>query len=155
VTPLSGIDLLNFQSSLRFQADTHSLTRVFDPIRKKSFIATPEEIVRQLWICFFTERLKINPKLIAIERGFTVNNLIKRFDLVIFSASTSPALLAEFKAPGVKINQAVFDQIAQYNMALQVPFALVSNGIQHYFFQIDDQQKKLVWLKQIPDLSGN
>jgi len=114
-------------------------------------IATPEEIVRQLWIAYFTEYLKVNPKLIAIERAFSIHGLDKRFDLVIFSNTTMPVLLAEFKAPGVKITQSTFDQIAQYNMALHVPFSLVSNGMQHFCFQVDDDKKGFVWQNQLPN----
>jgi len=149
VQPLA-IDLLPFQSGLRYQKDKNGLTKVFDPLRKRYFIATPEEIVRQLWIIYLVEYLKINPKLIAIERAFSINQLNKRFDLVIFSNTTKPVLLAEFKAPGVKITQSSFDQIAQYNMALQVPYSLVSNGMQHFCFQIDDDRKGFVWQKDLP-----
>jgi len=150
VISLQHIDLLPFQSSLRYQKDKSGLTQVFDSIRKKFLIATPEEIVRQFWINYFTEFLKINPKLIAIERAFDIHGLQKRFDLVIFSKTTQPVLLAEFKAPGVKITQSTFDQIAQYNMALHVPYSLVSNGRVHYCFQIDDERKEFVWLKELP-----
>jgi len=145
-----AIDLLPFQAALRFQKDKNGLTKVFDPLRKRYLIATPEEVVRQLWIIYLTEYLQINPKLIAIERAFTINQLNKRFDLVIFSNTTKPVLLAEFKAPGVKITQSTFDQIAQYNMALQVPYSLVSNGMQHYCFQIDDTKRGFVWQKELP-----
>jgi hypothetical protein len=79
--------------------------------------------------------------------------LPKRFDLVIFSNTTNPLLLAEFKGPGIKITQSTFDQVAQYNMALQVPYALVSNGMQHFCFQIDDAKKGFVWQKELPVLN--
>jgi hypothetical protein len=149
VQPLA-IDLLPFQSALRYQKDMNGLTKIFDPLRKRYFIATPEEVVRQLWIIYLVEYLKLNPKLIAIERAFTINLLNKRFDLVIFSNTTHPILLAEFKAPGIKITQSAFDQIAQYNMALQVPYSLVSNGMQHFCFQVDDEKKGFVWQKELP-----
>ena len=146
---LTGIDLLSYQNSLRYQRDTPGITRIFDPIRRKYFIATPEEIVRQLWIIYLTETRKINPKLIAVERAFNINGLDKRFDLVVFEKSTHPILLAEFKSPGSTISQITFDQIAQYNMKLQVPYALVSNGRQHYCFRIDDEERKFVWEKEL------
>jgi len=152
VQPLN-LDLLPFQSGLRYQKDKNGLTKIFDPLRKRYFIATPEEIVRQLWIVYLVDYLKLNPKLIAIERAFSINQLNKRFDLVIFSNTTKPVLLAEFKAPGVKITQSAFDQIAQYNMTLQVPYSLVSNGMQHFCFQIDDDRKGFVWQKELPVLS--
>ena len=147
---LLPIDLLPFQSFLRYQKDKNGLTQVFDSLRKKYLLANPEEIVRQLWIIYLVENLKINPKLIAIERAFSINQLNKRFDLVIFSNDTKPLLLAEFKGPGVNISQSTFDQIAQYNMVLQVPYSLVSNGMQHFCFQINDDKKEFVWQKELP-----
>ena len=69
VLQLTGIDLLSYQNSLRYQRDTPGITRIFDPIRRKYFIATPEEIVRQLWIIYLTETRKINPKLIGTVIG--------------------------------------------------------------------------------------
>jgi hypothetical protein len=150
VLPLSGIDLLSLQSSLRYQKDKSGLNRIFDPVRKRYFIPTPEEVVRQLWILYLTEIRKLNPKLIAAERAFNINGLDKRFDLVVFDKSTHPTMLAEFKSPGTKITQTTFDQIAQYNMKLQVPYSLVSNGREHYCFRIDDEARQFVWEKDLP-----
>ena len=125
---------------------------VLDPVRKKFIRATPEEMVRQLWIAYFLNVTNVNIKLISIERLFSIHGMPRRFDLVIFNKSTHPVLLAEFKAPGVKIQQSAFDQIAHYNMQLSVPYALISNGGQHYCFRIDDEVKGFLWQKQLPVL---
>lgn len=130
------------------------MTAVFDPVRRRNIRATPEEIVRQLWINYFLQIHNFNPKLIAIERSFTMQGMKRRFDLVLFDKSTQPILLAEFKAPGVSITQSTFDQIAMYNMQWHVPFTLVSNGISHYCFRIDDDQKGFFFLEQLPALSS-
>jgi|SRR5687768_9901443 len=150
MTPLSGIDLLSFQSALKLSKDRRGLTLVFDPLRKKYISTTPEEMVRQLWIIYFLEILKLNSKLITVERAFKVQGMLRRFDLVIFDKSTHPVLLAEFKGPAIKIYQAAFDQIARYNMQLNVPYSLVSNGTMHYCFQIDDEKKGFLWLEKLP-----
>jgi hypothetical protein len=126
---------------------------VFDPLRRKYVRATPEEIVRQLWILYFLESLSINPKLIAVERSIVIHGMKKRFDLVIFSKTTEPLLLIELKAPGIAIQQNVFDQIAQYNMGMHVPYALISNGEIHYCFQIDDQKRAFTFLENLPTLT--
>lgn len=148
--PLSGYDILTWQSALRYQKDPKGQTQVFDLLRKKFLIVTPEEIVRQLWISFLTTQLLINPKLIAVERAFSINGLDKRFDLVVFNKEAQPVLLAEFKGPGIRINQSTFDQIAHYNMALHVPYSLISNGVNHYCFKIDDELKSFVWQDALP-----
>ena len=123
---------------------------LFDPVRRRNVSVNPEEVVRQLWILYLLDVLHINPKLIAVERSVKINGTKRRFDLMIFDKSTDPILLAEFKAPGVMINQGVFDQIGHYNMALNVPYSLVSNGSQHYCFTVDDEEKGFVFLKELP-----
>lgn len=113
-------------------------------------MATPEEIVRQLWIAYFLEVLKVNSKMIAAERAFELHGLKKRFDLVIFRKDTTPLLLAEFKAPDVTISQAVFDQVALYNMKWEVPYALISNGREHFCFRIDSASKSYLFESKLP-----
>jgi len=127
---------------------------VYDPVRRMYVRSTPEEIVRQLWIRYLMEVKKVNKKLIAVERAFSIQGMKRRFDLVLFDKSTLPILLAEFKAPGVLVNQITFDQIAVYNMQLQIPFALVSNGMEHYSFRIDDEERGFVFLQDLPELSN-
>ncbi|SRR5258706_896032 len=152
MTPLTGIDLLILQSSLKYSRDRKNQLLVLDPTRRKFVRATPEEIVRQLWIAYFINILKVNIKLISVERVFNINGMLRRFDLVIFDRSTHPVLLAEFKGPGIKIIQSTFDQIAHYNMQLRVPYSLISNGGQHYCFQIDDEKKGFIWQDELPIL---
>lgn len=148
--PLSNIDLLSLQAHLRISQDEQGTSTVFDPIRKKHVRATPEEMVRQLWILYFLKVLGLNPKMIAVERSIVIHGLKRRFDLVIFSNTTDPILLVELKAPDITLHQAAFDQIAQYNMGMQVPYALVSNGAKHYCFSIDDQKKEFTFLEKLP-----
>ncbi len=146
---LQHIDLLALQDKLRFRRDANEAPTVLDPIRKKYVRATPEEIVRQLWLIYFLDTLSLNPKLIAVERSIHINGMKRRFDLVIFSNSTEPILLVELKAPEITIHQSAFDQIAQYNMGMQVPYALVSNGQKHYCFQINDEKKEFTFLEKL------
>ncbi len=147
---LKHIDLLSWQSGLKHGKDENGIAVVFDRVRRKNVRATPEEIVRQLWIIYFLENLKLNPKLIAVERSFTIQGRQRRFDLVVFDKNAKPALLAEFKAPEVQVTQLTFDQIGHYNMELRVPYALVSNGSQHYCFIIDDEKRGFEFLDDIP-----
>ena len=147
---LQDIDLLSLQSSLKLRSDQKGVSLVFDPLRKNYFPTTPEEIVRQLWIIYFLDVMVLSRKHIAVERAFQHHGMTRRFDLVIFDKSTLPILLAEFKGPGIKITQSTFDQIARYNMELQIPFSLISNGSQHYCFQIDDENRRFIWKDRLP-----
>lgn len=152
--PLSGIDILSLQAALKLSSDKRGLPLVFDPLRKKYILTTPEEIVRQLWIIYFLDVALISKKLMAVERKFQINSMTRRFDLVIFDKTTHPVLLAEFKGPGIRINQSTFDQIGRYNMQLRVPYSLISNGSHHYCFQIDDEKKIFVWQDSLPIMGG-
>lgn len=147
---LTSIDLLTLQDKLKFDRDKNGQLLVMDPLRRKYILTTPEEIVRQLWIIYLLEVKKLSGKLIAVERVFLINGMKKRFDMVIFDTSAQPVLLAEFKGPGIPIRQSAFDQIAQYNMQLQVPYSLVSNGSMHYCFEIDDVKKRFNWRSSLP-----
>lgn len=148
--PLQGIDLLSYKDNLKINTDHKGSIQVLDPLRRNFFPATPEEMVRQLWIIYFLDVLLISKKLMAVERAFQSYGSSRRFDLVIFDKTTLPVLLAEFKGPAVKIKQSTFDQIARYNMELQIPYSLVSNGIVHYCFRIDDELKRFVWQDRLP-----
>ncbi len=123
---------------------------IFDPIRKKYLVLTPEEWVRQHLICYLMEEKKCPKGLIGIEKGLRVNKLFKRTDIVVFNRQGTPRLLVECKAPTVRITQAVFDQIARYNLALQVPYLLVSNGLQHYCCEVNFEARQINYLNEIP-----
>jgi hypothetical protein len=147
---LSGIDLLSLKSHLTIRRGNAGQSEVFDLVRRRYIRATPEEFVRQLWITYLIEIKQYNPKLIAVERAFKVHENMRRFDLVLMNSDGSIFLLAEFKAPDVPISQLTFDQVAVYNYALQVPFALVSNGMQHAIFQIDSEARSFRFMESLP-----
>ncbi|HRW62678.1 MAG TPA: type I restriction enzyme HsdR N-terminal domain-containing protein, partial [Bacteroidales bacterium] len=110
---------------------------IFDFIRKKYVILTPEEWVRQNFLKYLVEEKKYPASLIAVEKEFKLNNLSKRSDAVIYNKQGTPILIVECKAPEVKIGQNVFDQIARYNMVLNVKLLVVTNGLQHFCCKLD------------------
>lgn len=126
-------------------------TFIFDDIRKKFLVLTPEEWVRQNFIRYLIEEKGFPSALMVIERGLTVNQNPFRADLLIYNRTGTPLLVVEFKAPEVKITQAVFDQIARYNMRFRVPFLIVSNGLDHYCCKIDFQSGSYAFLKEVPE----
>ncbi len=128
---------------------------IFDILRKKDVVLTPEEWVRQNYIQFLISEKKYPKSLIAIEKQLKVNNLIKRTDILIFDKNGLPYIIVECKSPKVKITQDVFDQIARYNLKLQAKYLIVTNGIQHFYCQMDHQQMKYDFLKEIPNYSKN
>lgn len=141
------LNLPNYDFKIKTE---QGLTQIFDPIRKKMVRLTPEEWVRQNLIQFLNVDKKYPISLMAVEKGLTVNNLSKRFDILCYGNDSKPLLLIECKAPNVKINQSSFDQISIYNLKFKVPFLLVSNGIEHYCCKMDYQNNSYTFLKDIP-----
>lgn len=123
---------------------------VFDSIRKKWLKLVPEEWVRLNCIEFLINEKKISRSLISVEKEFKLNNLKKRFDIVVFNKKGEIYLLVECKAPNVKISQSVFNQITKYNLVLKSKFLMISNGINHYFFTMNFESQKIEFLKELP-----
>jgi len=122
---------------------------IFDSIRKKYLVLTPEEWVRQNFIQYLIHDKKYPLALIEIEKGLTLNELQKRADALVYKNS-KPLVLIEFKAPKVKITQEVFEQIGRYNSVFKVPYLIVSNGLQHYCAKINFEKNTFEFLDGVP-----
>ena len=128
-------------------------TLIFDGIRKKYVVLTPEEWVRQNFIKFLKAEKKYPESLMVVEKQIKVNGNPRRFDLLIYSRKGQPNLIVEFKAPNIKITQETFDQVVRYNMVLRVEYVVVTNGLQHFACQIDYEKNSYSFLKDIPDFA--
>jgi hypothetical protein len=106
---------------------------IFEVLRKKNILLTPEEWVRQHWIHFLIASQGFPKGLLSAERGLVYNGLQKRTDLLVFDRQGSPYFLIECKAPEVEINQKVLTQAITYNQTLKCPFIGLSNGRKHVF----------------------
>ncbi|MEN8118379.1 MAG: type I restriction enzyme HsdR N-terminal domain-containing protein [Bacteroidota bacterium] len=124
---------------------------IFDIIRKKYVVLTPEEWVRQNFIQYLRTEKKYPEALMAVEKQIMVNGKQRRFDLLIYNRKGKPLLIAEFKAPNVKITQDAFDQVVRYNMVVLVERVVVSNGLQHFVCHIDYQNNSYAFLQEIPE----
>ena len=124
--------------------------KVFDPVRRKWVVLTPEEWVRQHFLQHLVNDLGCPLSLIAVEKSITLNGMSKRADLVVHGNSGEPIALVECKAPEVKVVQAVFDQAARYNIVFKVKWLLVTNGLEHYCCAIDHQQGSVRFLPRLP-----
>ncbi|WP_319481219.1 type I restriction enzyme HsdR N-terminal domain-containing protein [uncultured Draconibacterium sp.] len=125
-------------------------TLIFDTIRKKFVVLTPEEWVRQNFIQYLIQEKSYPQNLMAVEKQIKVNQQQRRFDLLVYQRNGNPHLIAEFKAPNVKITQNAFDQVVRYNMTLRVERVVVSNGMQHFACEIDYEKNSYSFLKEIP-----
>ena len=125
---------------------------IFDSIRKKYLVLQPEEWVRQNFIQYLIQEKKYPTGLIEIEKGLKINGLQKRADAIIHK-NAKPVVLIECKAPTMRINQEVFDQIARYNITFKVPYLLVTNGLEHYCAKINFDKNNFEFLPEVPDYS--
>jgi predicted type IV restriction endonuclease len=142
---------LNFPSyTFRFKNSENKVS-IFDAIRKKFIILTPEEWVRQHVVNYLLEEKKYPKSLINVEKVLHVNGLRKRYDIVVFNSDGSIFILIECKAPEIKTAQSTFDQIAQYNMTLKAQYLMVTNGLNHYFCRMDFENEKYDFLRELPD----
>ncbi|MCX6291774.1 MAG: type I restriction enzyme HsdR N-terminal domain-containing protein [Bacteroidetes bacterium] len=125
-------------------------SKVFDIIRRKYVSLTPEEWVRQHLIHFMVHEKGFPKSLIQVEKKILVNNLSRRTDIVVCDRQAKPLLVAECKAPSVKISQETFDQAARYNLSLQVKYFVLSNGKDTFCCIIDHQKQEYRFLEFIP-----
>jgi len=112
---------------------------ILDIYRKKFVKITPEEWVRQHAARYLIEYKNFLASSIEIEKQIRVNNQLLRLDILFNDKSVKPLLLVECKAATVKITQAVADQIFTYNSQVNAPYLLLTNGLTHYFFEINDK----------------
>ena len=141
---------LNFQPyQFRFKNSENKVS-IFDEIRKKFIILTPEEWVRQHVIQYLLQEKKYPKSLINVEKVLKVNGLRKRYDVVVFNSDGTIFILIECKAPEISISQLTFDQIARYNMTMKAQYLMVTNGLNHYFCQMDYENEKYNFLTNLP-----
>lgn len=144
---------LNFPSyNFRFKNKENKLA-IFDVIRKKFILLTPEEWVRQHVIHFLIEEKNTPKQLLNVEKQLLINKLSKRYDVLAYLPSGKIQLIVECKAPSVKITQETFDQIARYNLVTQANYLMVTNGIKHYFCKMNYKEKRYDFLIDIPAYS--
>ena len=142
---------LNFPKyPFRFKNSENKIS-IFDTIRKRFVILQPEEWVRQHCVQFLIEEKKFPKTLVNVEKLLMVNGLKKRYDIVVFNTDGSIHLIVECKAPSIPINQNTFDQIARYNLTLNATYLMVTNGLNHYYCQMDFENERYQFLKEIPD----
>lgn len=126
-------------------------TYVFDPLRRRQVVLTPEEEVRQRVLYLLIEQLGVPSGLLAVEYSMKVNGLDKRADAVAFGLDGQPLMVVECKASTVKIDDAVLEQAVRYHAALKPKYLLLCNGVVTFCFKVEGQT--LCPLDHLPDFS--
>ncbi len=121
--------------------------QIWDELGKRWLILSPEEQVRQHLILYLHHHLGYPMETMVSEKRIKVARTYKRFDLLVYKKAQA-FMLCECKAPHIPVNQNVLNQAARYNMALNVPVLLLTNGVAHYSLHVKDKQ--VHWLNEIP-----
>jgi hypothetical protein len=145
---MQKLNLPSFNFNLK---SSENKVLIFDILRKKYVVLTPEEWVRQHFVYYLIQEKKYPASLIGIEKKLIINNLTKRSDILIFDNQGNPHIIVECKAPNIPITQNTFDQIARYNLKLQANYLIVTNGVTHFYCQMDRHKKTFHFLKDIPN----
>jgi hypothetical protein len=126
---------------------------IFDEIRRRYVLLTPEEWVRQHIVKYLVNVRNFPQMLIAVERGFQQLKRKQRYDLLIHDRNGDPLMIVECKAPTVEINQSAFDQATRYNVKHRAPYMLITNGRKHYCCQLNLENRQYRFLQEIPDFN--
>jgi hypothetical protein len=126
---------------------------VFDIIRKKWVIVTPEEWIRQHIIHYLIIEMKYPASLISVERGLEMNGLKKRFDVLVYNRNGIPFLLVECKRPDVNLSQQVMEQVAIYNAVFKTKLLWITNGIEERIVKYNNDRSGYVWIDKLPAYS--
>ena len=145
------MEALNFPKFKYRLKSKENKVSIFDPIRKKFIILQPEEWVRQHCINYLIQHKGYPISLINVEKELIINGLKKRYDIVVFNSDGTIKIIVECKAPTIKINQNTFDQIARYNLVTKASYLMVTNGLDHYYCQINFDEERYNFLKDLPN----
>lgn len=126
---------------------------IFDVIRKKYIVLTPEEWVRQHFINYLITERKYPKALLKVEGGLTYNRLQKRSDIVVFDREGNPWMIIECKSPSLNLSEITLQQAAVYNSSLKAKYLTITNGITHLCSSIDWTERKTVLLEALPDFN--
>lgn len=121
---------------------------IFDVMRKRWVLLTPEEWVRQNFLQYMVQVKKYPASLIAIEKEIELADLKKRFDIVLYK-NAQPWMIVECKETAVALDRKVLDQVLRYNMSLKLPYMVITNGSYCYAFAVVESK-----LEEINELPG-
>lgn len=124
-------------------------TTVFDPVRRKWVVLTPEEHVRQHVLYYMVNVANYPLGMLSVEKAILVGNLTRRFDIVVYNREHKPWMLVECKAPEVPISQKTLEQLLSYQRSVQCSYWLLTNGHQTYCADACDVSD-IKWLESLP-----
>lgn len=140
LSELPRLNLPEYNFSIRERVDGAGAgePEVYDMLRSRWVVLTPEEWVRQNYVRSLVEEHGYSPHRMTNEVSLRLNGTLRRCDTVVYDDHMRAAMIIEYKAPTIAITRNVFDQIARYNMVLGARYLVVTNGMRHYCCEIRD-----------------
>lgn len=132
------------RGEFKFKVNAAGRTMIFDQVRKKFVVNTPEEWVRQNTIAFFSTELGFPKSLMSVEKQFQLHHRMKRTDVIIHDQDGKEVILIECKRPSIKITQNSFDQAFRYNSVLKIPYVVLTNGSEMYCCHVEEGQHEFI-----------
>ena len=132
----------------------NSKNYIFDLLRKKHLILTPEEWVRQNLVSYFINDLDYPKGLIKTESSLKYNNLKKRSDILIYNNDMAHYMIVECKSYKMKLNKSHLNQSAIYNKIYRSKYLMVSNGMEHIVCEYDWENETFKFRNSIPKFSN-
>lgn len=120
---------------------------IFDKIRKSWLLLTEEEWVRQNFVNYLVHVLNYPAAFIALEKEIQLNDLKKRFDILIYDKDHQPWMMVECKAADVPLSESVLQQVLRYNISVPVKYLVITNGEATVAWQ---RNCELILLNEIP-----
>ncbi|RYY62681.1 MAG: type I restriction enzyme HsdR N-terminal domain-containing protein [Chitinophagaceae bacterium] len=122
---------------------------IFDDLRKKWLLLTPEEWVRRNLINYLVKVKQYPATLVAQEKMLKLGELNKRFDILVYDEQHRPWMMVECKASTVPLNEKVLQQLLRYHISIPVGYLVIGNGPSTYAWE--KKEGRLVPLDQLPD----
>ena len=145
---MNGLNFPEYNFRMRMNG---TAKEIFDTVRRRWVIITPEEWVRQHVITWLRETKHFPGSLMAVEKQIKVNGLLRRCDVVCHDARMQPLVMVECKSPDVAITQELFDQAARYNLTVGAKYFLLTNGLRHFCCMMDHEKQQWTFLPELPE----
>lgn len=123
---------------------------IYDVLRKKFLVLTPEEWVRQHFLHYLLNHVQYPKSLIKVEGGLKFNRLQKRTDIVVFDRTGNPWMIVECKAPNQPINESTLRQVSVYNATHKAKYIVLTNGMRTFCCRIESDDGGTVMLNDLP-----
>lgn len=116
---------------------------VWDRLRNRYVVLTPEEWVRRHTVEWLMQSYKLAPVQIVLEYPVEIGGTHQRADVVVVDNEGRAQLVVECKESRVDFNnegvlREVYAQAVRYNATLHAPQIMITNGLRHFCFGTED-----------------